>query len=333
MATNPNKIEDKGFVDTTKKLALAVTNHYSDIMGQAGRTAHAISRQRGLVLFNSDGSLKLSSAMSNPPRVHEDEKFDVLEKLHERVKTNLSITQGETIPEYLTKGVAQFAINSKLAADFVDLGKTAAGILMEILTCGVKISPLKVNGWRIERFSEVLASIVKMRLVHAETIIRHEAPIHTIVGIQTSTESHLNTNIHDIHLTVVKDEIHRIANVFGLDAKKLALLVKETASLQAQQKIEFSSGREVEISAAAKILNKAGTSIKSSAPLHIITDGAGGTITMSAGIINLNPLSSSSSEIPNVVLPVTNVEANAEIRATDMRPQFQNMNGHGTQII
>lgn len=333
MATNPNKILNKGFVDPVKKTALAVTKHYEDVLGQAGRTAHAISRQRGLILFNTDGDLKLSSAMSNPPRVHEDEKFEVLEKLQERVKANLGITQSETIPEHLTKGATQLAVNAGLAADFVDLAKSVAGILMELLTCAVKVGPLKVNGWKIERFSETLASIVKMRLVHAETIIRHEAPVHTIVGVHTTTESHLNTNIHDIQLTVVKDEIHRIANVFGLDANKLALLLKESAAIKAQQKIELSSGRELEVSALGKIVNKAGTSIKNSAPLHIITDGAGGTITMSAGIINLNPLSSSNSEIPNPVLPVTTVEANAEIRATEIRPQFQNMNGHGTVII
>jgi hypothetical protein len=140
---------------------------------------------------------------------------------------------------------------------------SACGMALgEIGAARVMLKDMIANGFEIKRLAEPMAYLAKAFFVKAETIIHHEAPIVVTTGTNVNVNAILYSEVCDLKASFVRDEIQRVAGVYGLEAGFLTALIQATALIKAG---------EVEIDALGTItLNStAGINLKSTGPIKI----------------------------------------------------------------
>lgn len=317
------------FLEAGRKAVPALKPQIAASLNQVGNTLEHNADLQKAINTGSTEAIEVSSGLTNPFRVAEGEKYDVMEQFRDRLRASIKSTTDTQLDSRLKSGLEQIKPSGGFsdANKALDVAKVQLGMVM------VKLGQLKLYGWKLLRVTEAWAMTAKAIFFSADGAIRTEAPYIDHTSYVDTTFAHINIDAGDLKVVLVKDEIHRVADAFGIDANYLTALLKATAIIHARGNIEIASHVDLKLSAEAVADIRGGSQIKLSSPSHTIADGSGGTITMTGGIINLNPVSSVSSEPAILVDAVNNIEAADYPRELEVKPQYEGVNGHGTSII
>jgi hypothetical protein len=316
------------FLNAARDGIVAMKQQFSESVKQNGQSFDANAQLQNIHNNNGEDPVEVSSGFSNPSSSHESEKYEFMESLRERLRSTYVLMAQKTIGEKLKTGITQF---KSFGEGFTDAEKTVNGILVELGILIVKLGQLKSYGWKVNRIVDAWAMVSKYFLVQAESI-RLEAPSVISVGSVSSSQFHLHETIADVQSVQVKDEIHRVAEAYGLDAKFLTILLQQTAKIYANKNIELMAKEDFMISA-EEDLNITANLVKSSAVTTQLVDKSGGAITISNGIIHLNPISPPSPSNPVDVEDVEVLQATGYPRVSDNKPNLAGTQAHVAGII
>lgn len=271
-----------------------------------------------------------SSLASNPARTTREEKYDLIELTRNRMLVNLEAFSEHIIKD-LAPGLAQYVVAApgKLVASLTSI----AGIPSEIGSYIISLGLPRAHGWKVQRYTDGLITGAKFIFNKAEVVLRNQAPAILTTGflVQESYETKLRAGSMDV--TMVRDEIHRVAETFALDAETLVLLISAAAELKSAGKLNLAANTELNAQSVGPMKLTSGASMKQSALDHTLVDAAGGTIKVVGGVIHLNPVVPAVPDVPVPVPPVVNVSANTSIPTPQMTNQYEGMAYHGADAI
>lgn len=281
-------------------------------------------------LVNADREDVESSLLGNPAEAQELERWDFAEQIKDRTVGGIQTFIDKTIKNDITPF---FITTAARGLTLIDAVKSLPGVALDLAMLLAKLGPLRVNGWEIQRHTEMWGVIAKMLSFYSETTVHTQAPMITSnASAAHSTKSPMIHTRSDMKIDFAKDEIHRIANSFNLEADQLLMLLKTAAKIHANGKIELATLADVELSGATGLVTKAGTTTKNSSAIsHTIA--AGVSVTISAPMVNINPLVPTTPDIPTVVLPILPITFDGKIASGKTMPQYKGQNGSGVIII
>lgn len=287
------------------------------------------------VTTNSDRSeanrKKIDSRISNPAKAHKNEKYEIADQVRTKLKKHLNSINVHILKD-LNPALAQFALHGGVLLESITtLPAMAADAGALILKAGMA----KANGWKLIRLSDALMMMAKFVSLKGEVAIQMDAP-----AVLTTTELHhrkseLDIEVAGVKAVICKEEIHRVAGAYGMDAGSLVLIIQGLATLYSNGHLQLASTTTAELSALGQVAIKAAGEVKSSALTHTIVDAAGGTIRIVGGIIMLNPLTRATPDLPaeETVLPVVPVIPLTPQGPVAVIPQYEGVNALGTSII
>lgn len=292
---------------------------------QTGRTMADNAELQAMVFANAIRAEPTSLA-SNPAKTTREEKYDLIELSRNRMLVHLE-NFSEHIIKDLAPGLAQFVIAApgKLTTALTAI----AGIPAELGQYVVGLGLPRAHGWKIQRLTDGLITGAKFFFNKAEVLIRQQAPAYLVNALLVHENYETKVRSGSMDVTLVRDEIHRVAETFGLDADTLVLLLKTAATVKTTGKMELASNLETKVESVGPVKVTSNASVKTSAPSHVLTDGAGGTITMSGGFIALNPVVPQAPEVAVPVPPVVSLTASTGIPTPEMINQYTGMAYHG----
>lgn len=311
--------------DTAKKMRGTAQK----ALGQAGKQSKSNADLQGFLVTNCTRVPVPDSRTSNPAKSNENEKHDLADQQRQKLKDHLGSAIG-----WLTTGVlpslAMFAAaGSPMVAAAVTLPAKAADLAALVLKIGMHRS----HGWEMKRMTDGWLLLCKLMKVTAETAIHFRTPAFFV-----STDTHhmaatTSLEVVDVKTVVSQDEIHRVANAFGLEGTFLTALLLASATIHANGKVDIASLLETDVSAATNLNLKAGLAIHLEATSHTIADHLGGSIGLTAGRIDLNPLVPVAvAGAPTVVAPVVPAIPLHLPAATQKMPQYEGQGAHGALL-
>jgi hypothetical protein len=243
----------------------------------------------------------------------------------------------KTIKLALTPALIQYGTRGSV---MIDAAKMLPGVSLELAMMLAKLGPLRTSGWKMDRLTEAWVVTAKMFSLQTESTIRQEAPaIISSAGAVNYRESPMDVVRADMAAVLVKDEIHRVANAFNMDAKTLLMIIQMSAIIQSNTKVELTAGvvpgvgSSLELDTIAGIKSSTTTSTTQSSVIsHTISAGVAATI--SAPIVNINPIIPVPPVPPTaLVAPVVTMLPLDSVRTAEKMPQYNGQNAHGTVII
>jgi hypothetical protein len=317
--------------------ARALARAHRKQAANAGKQFAAIAENTtdvmGALLSNVLRKDEPTSALSNPAKSTAQVKHDYAYDLRERAKQHLQVLRTH-IEADLTPGLVQLAAQlPKVSLDA--LRDTLLGVRNELAALTVGVGLQRSHGWELSRLTDFWMMAAKGVVLRAQTVILQRAPaLLTNVTAEQLTASVSQETLKDAKIILTRDEIHRLSNHYGLDAKTLSLLLKDLASIRAEGKVEIAALGDVTISSKDGIDLATANTLKSSAKMHSICDMAGGTIKVTNGVIDLNPLGiPTAPTLPVVVLPVVLADGSkGEMAGIQVVPQYEGMAGQGTSF-
>lgn len=321
----------------SNKKCQALSNTHRKQLGDAGKQAANISENNADVLAalvtNTLRTEEPTSARSNPAKSTRNVKHDYAYETREKVKQHLQIPRAH-IEQELTPALVQLAAQwPKVALD--GIRDTLLGIRGEMATLTVNVGLLKSHGWSLHRLSDFSILAAKGIVHRAATAIMQKAPAVLVnTTVHQMTASFSQETLKDAKVILSRDEIHRLANLLSVDAKAMTLLLKELAAIRSAQEVEIAAGQKATLSGKDTVEIVSGDTIKSSAKMHSICDMGGGSIKVSNGVIDLNPMGAPPMPtIPVVVLPVVLAEhGDGKLAGVQAVPQYEGMGAQGTSF-
>lgn len=306
-------------------------------LGKAGKqmanTGENHADVMAAIVTNAIRSDEPSSAITNPSKSIRQVKFDYADDLRERVKQHLQVFQ-DHLKSDLTPGLVQLALQMPKAS--LDAIRDALlGVRAELGTLTVNVGLLKSHGWQLKRLADFYMVAAKGIVHRAQTVILQRAPaLLTNVTVEQVTAAVSQETLKDAKIILSRDEIHRLSNHLGIDAKTISLLTKLMLVLRSEEDIEMAALKKAVLSAKDGIDLTTIETIKSSAKMHSICDLAGGNIKVSNGVIDLNPLGLPPvPTVPVVVLPVVLADdSQGQLAGVQVVPQYEGMAAHGTSF-
>lgn len=308
------------FLSAARAGTVGIKPQLKEAMGQVSSSFEANANLQSAITNNGGDAIELNSGYTNPAVVHESEKYDVLDALRTRLSSTYRVLAERTLGIKAKFGIEQL----KALGGFEKADIALNASIRELATLLVSLGEMRSYGWKLNRIADAWGMISKYFFVQAQTI-RMEAPSINHTGVLISSASHVHETTADLKVVQVKNEIHRVADAFGLDAKYLTLLLSETAKLQAMKNVEVAAKEDLVLSAAENVSVRAGSSIH-------LTDGAGGSITMQGGVIHINPVTPPNDAVI-VVSDVENLTPTAYPRVQEYAPNMEGAQPHVAGII
>lgn len=300
----------------------------SSVAAATRRTGETLMTNAELQAMNFANAIRTepTSLMSNPARTTREEKYDIIELTRNRMLVHLENFSDHIIKD-LAPGLAQYVVAAP--GKLVSTLTAVAGVPSEIGQYVVSLGLPRAHGWKLNRVTDGLMNGAKFIFNKAEVVIRNQAPamLSNALLVQENYETKLRSGALDV--TMVRDEIHRVAETFALDAETLVLLLSAAAELKSAGKLHLASNTETLIESTGTTKVVSGASMKLSASDHTVVDAAGGTIKVVGGIIHLNPVVPATPEVPIPVPPVVLIPANAKVPTSEMTNQYEGMAYHG----
>lgn len=306
-------------------------------LGRAGKQLAKVGENGAdvlaVVITNTLRKDEPTSAVTNPAKSTRQVKFDYANDLRDRVMQHLQVFSGHAIAD-LAPGIAQTVLHMPKAA--VDsLITTLAGVRSELATLTVNVGLLKSHGWSLKRFSDFYMVAARGIVHRAQATILQRAPaLLTNVTVEQLTAAVSQETLKDAKIILSRDEIHRLSNHLNIDAKTILLLTKALLALRSEEDVELAAMKKVTLSGKDGIDVVTTETIKSSAKMHSICDLSGGTIKVTNGVIDLNPLGAPTiPSIPVVVPPVALVnDSDGKLAGIQAVPQYEGMGAQGTSF-
>lgn len=311
-------------------LARGYKNTAQKALRQGGNQAKSNAELQSFLVSNTSRQAVPDSRTSNPAKSNENEKHDLAETQRQKLKDSL----GSAV-SWVTKGLVPALVGFGLAGTVMtDAIATLPAKAADLAALTLKIGMHRSHGWEMKRLTDAWTMFCKYMKVTAETAIHFRAPAVLVSADTVHTASTLSLEVTDIKAVIAQEEIHRVANAYGLEATYLCALLQAAATIHANGKIELASLTEVGVSAVGTIKLTAGTGgIHHSANAHTFADLLGGSISLSGGRIDLNPLVPAAlPAVPVVVLPVVPVSASTLPAPTQTMPQYDGLGAHGALL-
>lgn len=302
-------------------------------MKQASKLATNNADLQAALVTNSERHDGPNVLVSNPVKSLRKEGGDIHDQVRTRIKEQLDDLKGmldPLAPPMLTS-LAQFAAQGKVLTSFgVTLKAKAADAGAAILKLGMA----KAQGWQMHRLTD--GWMLKAKFVNIQTAVTTRfRTLQFLISADTATTmaDTIVTAASSAHIATSVDEIHRVAETFGLEAKDMVAILQAAAVIRANQKVEIASSLGTVLSAGTTLELKAGVSIKQSAKSHTFTDGLGGSITIMGGMVHINPLLAAGADLPVIVPPVVPLTPTQLPGPVKTVPQYEGMNAHDTAIV
>jgi hypothetical protein len=308
----------RGFKDTSRKA-----------LRQAGNQAKSNAELQSFLVTNTARQAVPDSRTSNPAKSNENEKHDLAETQRQKLKDHLG-----SASTWLLKGlVPSLAGFAAAGVPMLDALVTLPAKAADLAALRLKIGMHRSHGWEMKRLTDAWTLFSKFMKVTAETAIHFRAPAVFVSADTHHVAATLSLEVVDVKTVVAQEEIHRVANAFGLEATHLVALLQAAATIHANGKLELATATDATLSAGTNVNLVAGNALHHSAITHTFADAAGGSIKLSGGRIDLNPLVPAAlPAVPVVVLPVVPVSPSQQPAATKQMPQYDGLGAHGSLL-
>lgn len=285
------------------------------------------------LVTNAIRSDEPSSAITNPAKSIKQVKYDYAGDLRDRVKQHLQVFQGHLLTD-ITPGLAQLAVQvPKASLDAIK--DVMLGVRAELGTLTVNVGLLKSHGWHLKRLADFYMVAARGIVHRAQTVILQRAPaLLTNVTVEQLTAAVSQETLKDAKIILSRDEIHRLSNHLGVDAKTVSLIAQVLVAVRSQADLELAAGKKAVLSAKDGIDLATLETLKASAKMHSICDLAGGTIKVTNGIIDLNPLGLPPAPTVPVIIPPVMLadDSQGQLAGVQVVPQYEGMAAHGTSF-
>ncbi len=335
------------YKSVAKNVAAGHKNTVAKRMTQLASAATVNADVQAAVVTNSDREAKPTSAVSNPAKSHENEKWDLASRIRNNVKRGLNAA-ADTLALGVAPGLIRQALTDPLSV--VDVGTTIPAMVADLKALTLKVGMQKQNGWKMFRVSDGWAVLAKF-INHTASVVRTRAVAILEETEVKSTTASTHVLSGDLVALNVKNEIHRVADAFGLDAKTLTMLLQLSAKIHANGALDLASTTTAKLSGLVGVDIASLGYIHQAASLHSMTEPAGASITMSGGIVAINgivlingvpfmngfiptpPLLLPTPPLPTLVLPIVPPVPLTPAATTRTCPQYEGMNGHEADVL
>lgn len=355
--------------DIAKSIGIEVASQAKQTTAGVGTALSHNAKSQAVNTRGTPDDTPKSSLFYNPSKTQEDEKFDLSQAFLMRARGLAQILSAvllkkDILLEFVPKLVANAPLTSIPAMVLIakDLSSALGKAIGEIGSARVLAKDLMINGFKMDRFTEQYGMQAKGVMVKAETFINHEAPVVFTTGTAINHSAITMVETADLKATIVKNEIHRVAQIYGLESDFLMALIKSAVAIKSGS-IELDSMGNITLSAVGDITLQA-TNIKLKA-IGSIDMGAAGSISAQTSNLTLHGLASASMMstgvasvtgavgcmplgmfpvppvrpdlmVPPIIIPpvITGlVEPDADVRDSEMVEQTQGMTPMGGSII
>ncbi len=186
---------------------------------------------------------EIESLQSNPALTHEEEK----QKVYSDSKTRMRALLDETATKVLD-GIILPAINHlKPMGGYAQAEGTLKWVKNEIANTLIANAVDKISGFVMDRVTDLYFMGGKAVSIVAGTVFKVEAPIVQHVSSTHVNLSHVSVDHTDTRAVSAREEIHKVAETYGLEAEFLTMLLGATAELKARGKINLESNERVNV--------------------------------------------------------------------------------------
>lgn len=218
-------------------------------MKQLGNSSKHNADILAAVVTNSSRDAAPDSRRSNPAMSAENEKYDIAEQIREKTKMHVSIA-ADSLKKTLIPALTQFTAKG---SPMVQPLATALAMVKDLMSLTIKLGMVRSHGWKMLRLSDVYAIFAKAFTVNTESAVRFQAPAILNSAQVVDTAASVVQTTADVEVHMVKDEIHRIAEVFAIDANYLTAVLRAAAVIHATGKIDIASASQLTMTGAAGV--------------------------------------------------------------------------------
>lgn len=328
------------FRSAARKASTAFRGQTKKTLKQAGGTAENNADLMAATFTNADRDTEISSLVGNPAEAQELERWGILENVLARATSGITLLS-DSIQKELTPALLTL---TGRGLSLLDTAKVLPLVSLDIATQNAKLGPIKLNGWSLQRLAEPFALIAKNISFHAETCVNAEAPfIKMVASASTVIKSSLINTRSDVLWDVTRDYIGRISNTFFVESSQFVALASQKIKLESNSTIDISAGlgapgAGISLGSTGAIDILGSNTTQSSLVSHTIA--AGTSVSISSGIINLNPVVPISPKAGPVVLPISPliivpdpVTGSGGTAKAGFVPQYQGQLGSGVVLI
>lgn len=328
------------YKQASRSSAGAFRSQAAKTTSQSGASANKNADLMAAVFTNADRDKQVTSLVGNPAEAQELERWDVLENVLARATSGVTL-MGESIQNDLMPALAALTGRGLSPLDTL---KVLPLVSLDIATQNVKLGPVKLNGWVIKKIAEPYARIAKAISYHAETCINAEAPfIKMVASTGMALKASTIATRSDVLWDTARDYIGRISNTFFIESSQFVAAASQKVRLESNETIELAAGLAAP---------GAGITLKRSGVIDILssnltlsafsshTIAAGTSVTISSGIINLNPVVPIAPSAGPIVLPIQPIVITPDpvtgkggLQVAKFVPQYQGQLGSGVILV
>lgn len=292
-------------IDLGRSLATPMAKESKNLTKQVGNELNHNSKSQGVNTRSTPDKENISSLMFNPAKVQEVEKFEVLQDMAVKFRNSLAFLGDKVleawVPAIITGWATHLPPTFGLALTKA-LG-TIVGVRGELGAVRTLNKDVMVNGWKLNRNSDIVANQAKALVNRGETVIHNEAPVVVNTGSVVSTTGYVVSTAADIRSEVCREAISKISNVYGIESDFLTALIKTAAviksagdvSVSANGTLELTSVGDLKLKSGGKLIIESFGGIEAKTPLGVSINagtaldlGAAGTLTAQSNMLMLH---------------------------------------------
>lgn len=233
------------------------------------------------------------STLSNPAKTHQDEKGKIYGEVKARMSGLADLLGNSSLKGIIDPALQALGITrSSSKASQAELGK----LLLSSTT-------FKAFGYVIQRVTDLYVLGAKAIAFHSGTSLKSEAPLIQDVAHTHHESAITSVTEADLRAVVARDEIHKVAEAFGVQAKEVKVITSE------EMLLAFST---LTTNGFMKI-DENGLTLKFGSSLIKMT---------ADGKINLNPLTPDSTAVPKV----TDIPTASNVPQQETASQYEGLN-------
>jgi hypothetical protein len=297
-----------------QQLAIPSAKEAKTVINQTGESFEHSAKAQGVVTRGTPEEVSGSSLQFNPAKVQEREKWEIYEEFILRFRSKMDfLTEttlvGKVTPFNVLLGTSGAPLTKQplLSVISAKLTGVISGIAAEMSAVRALQKDIMTTGFKIIRQSESLFQQFKGLFVRSESVIDFEAPmINSTASVVTQNGYYINNNA-DLMAVMCREELHRVANVFGLEADFLTAIVKTAVLMKSAGDIQMDANGAITLSSVgdftiktggkfavetmggAKISSLTGIDFKAGTTMNL---NAGSAISAQTSILNLHGMAS-----------------------------------------
>ncbi len=226
-------------------------------MQQTASAAEANAYAQDKVATGNGNALDVESLLSNPAITHGEEKATVYAKIKARMRASLDALGNDTLIglvkpaveslQKLYKGLVPSTPVAPIAFDAAL--STLERVQNEIANSIIVTTADQAFGYVVDRITDLYFLGAKAINFVSATLFKVEAPIFETITTSTWNSAHLHVTQADSKIDLAREEIHKVAEAYGLEAKFLMQLIEATATLKVKGLVETVSEEEIRTTA------------------------------------------------------------------------------------